>query len=400
LSLERDSARVERVVDALRFERVDALVCALPENVLLLTGYWPVIGSAIAVATTGGRVALVVPADERDLAAAGWADDLRNFEPGGLAELASVGSVVAAPLMALLRDLGLGGFSANIAFEAGGSFSPASYVSLHTYGATMRSLLESALPRARLADATALLARLRAVKTVREVERIMRSCAVAERAFLAGAPRVRAGATEREVAAAFAVGLDSEARGEERQGGFVFCMSGPHAAEAGRSYARSRARRLERGDVALVHCNSHVGGFWTDITRCFSAGEGGARAAGMYAAVLEARAAALDALRPGARARDVDGAARAVIAQRGYGSAFTHGTGHGVGFAAIDHDALPRIHPASPDVLEVGMVFNIEPAIYLDGVMGIRHCDVVALGERGPIVLTDFQTDVGELTTG
>jgi Xaa-Pro aminopeptidase len=120
----------------------------------------------------------------------------------------------------------------------------------------------------------------------------------------------------------------------------------------------------------------------------------------MYAAVLEARAAALDALRPGARARDVDGAARAVIAQRGYGSAFTHGTGHGVGFAAIDHDALPRIHPASPDVLEVGMVFNIEPAIYLDGVMGIRHCDVVALGERGPIVLTDFQTDVGELTTG
>jgi Xaa-Pro aminopeptidase len=400
LSLERDVARIERVVDALRVGRHDALVCALPANVLLLTGYWPVIGSAIAVVTVGGRAALVVPGDERDLAAGGWADDLRTFEPGGLAELASVGSTVAAPLAALLRDLGLGGFAASIAFEERGSFSPAPYVSLYTYAATMRSLLESALPRARLADASAMLARLRAVKTSLEMERIVRSCAVAGRAFLAGAQQVRAGATERAIAAAFAGRLESEARGEERQGGFVFCMSGPNSAEAGRAYARSRARRLERGDVALVHCNSHVGGFWTDITRCYSAGAPGAQATEMYAAVLEARAAAIEALQPGARARDVDSAARAVIRRRGHPGVFTHGTGHGVGFAAIDHDAMPRIHPASPDVLEAGMVFNIEPAIYLDGVVGIRHCDVVALGERGPTVLTDFQTDVSELTMG
>jgi Xaa-Pro aminopeptidase len=120
----------------------------------------------------------------------------------------------------------------------------------------------------------------------------------------------------------------------------------------------------------------------------------------MDGAGFEARAAALDALRIGARARDVERAARAVLERRGYGTAFTHGTGHGVGFAAIDHTAIPRLHPASPDTLESGMVFNIEPAIYLDGVTGVRHCDVVALGEHSATVLTSFHDSVGELAVG
>ncbi|HEY9425651.1 MAG TPA: M24 family metallopeptidase, partial [Gemmatimonadaceae bacterium] len=218
--------------------------------------------------------------------------------------------------------------------------------------------------------------------------------------FRAGATHVTANASERAIAAAFAAALAVEARGDERSAGFVFCMSGPNAAKAGRAYARSRSRRIEQGEVALVHCNSQVGGYWTDITRCYCAGAPGAPAADMYDAVFEARAAALDALRPGARARDVDGAARAVLEQRGYGSAFTHGTGHGVGFAAIDHNAIPRAHPASPDILEAGMVFNIEPAIYLDGVTGVRHCDMVALGERGIALLTSFHDSAGELATG
>ena len=71
-------------------------------------------------------------------------------------------------------------------------------------------------------------------------------------------------------------------------------------------------------------------------------------------------------------------------------NAFKHSTGHGVGFAAADPNALPRVHPASPDVLEKGMTFNIEPAIYIEGVGGMRHCDVVACTNVGTNVLTDF----------
>jgi Xaa-Pro aminopeptidase len=398
--VERDSERVQRVVDALREGGHDALVCALPANVLLLTGYWPVIGSAISLATSEGRVSLLAPADERDLAGAGWADELRTFELGGLEALRSVRESAAEPLGGLLRAAGLDTDGARIAFEGGSAIEPSSYVSMNVYGGAMRELIAQAAPRARLEDGSDLIARLRAVKTPREVERVTRACSVAERAFRAGATHVIANASEHRVAAAFEAGLEGEARGEERSGGFAFCMSGPNAAEAGRAYARSRARRLEQGEVALVHCNSHVGGWWTDITRTYCTGAPGAPAAEIYEAVLAARAAAMDVLRPGVRASDVDGAARAVLAERGFGRAFTHGTGHGVGFAAIDHNALPRIHPASPDVLEAGMVFNIEPAVYLPGVAGVRHCDVVALGERGATVLTPFHDTIGELVLG
>jgi Xaa-Pro aminopeptidase len=202
---------------------------------------------------------------------------------------------------------------------------------------------------------------------------------------------------ELEVAAAFRTPLSTHAPHAERAGGFAFCMSGPNAARAYGAYAQSSARKLARGDLALVHCNSYVDGFWTDITRTYCLGAPGARERDMYTAVFEARSAALDALRPGVRAQDVDAAARDVLRRHGFGGAFKHALGHGVGFAAIDHDAHPRIHPKSTEVLEAGMVFNIEPAIYLEGITGMRHCDVVALTGSGPQVLTPFQAGMEEL---
>lgn len=78
------------------------------------------------------------------------------------------------------------------------------------------------------------------------------------------------------------------------------------------------------------------------------------------------------------------------MAAHGFGDAFRHSTGHGVGFAAANGNALPRIHPQSPDVLDVGMTFNIEPAAYFDGYGGMRHCDVVAVTVDGVNVLTEF----------
>ena len=117
----------------------------------------------------------------------------------------------------------------------------------------------------------------------------------------------------------------------------------------------------------------------------------------MYEAVMEARGAALDSIRPGVLAAEVDRAARDTLEARGFGGAFKHSTGHGVGFAAIDANARPRISADSTERLEWGMVFNVEPAIYLDGAGGLRHCDMVAVTETGVEVLTDFQARVEEL---
>src|SRR5581483_9860524 len=98
----------------------------------------------------------------------------------------------------------------------------------------------------------------------------------------------------------------------------------------------------------------------------------------------------------GAKAADVDRAARETLAQRGFGRQFKHPTGHGVGFAAIDHLAHPRLHPQSDETLEAGMVCNVEPAIYLEGQEGLRHCDMVVVTETGCSLLTPFLAELSE----
>jgi Xaa-Pro aminopeptidase len=105
----------------------------------------------------------------------------------------------------------------------------------------------------------------------------------------------------------------------------------------------------------------------------------------------------MQAIRPGAAAADIDRGAREVLIAQGFGSAFKHGTGHGVGRSAISASALPRIHPQSPDTLNPGMVFNVEPAVYLSGYGGIRHCDMVAMTISGPALLTPFQCALDDL---
>ena len=113
--------------------------------------------------------------------------------------------------------------------------------------------------------------------------------------------------------------------------------------------------------IRAVHCNSFAGGFWTDITRTYSLGPVDVRVQKMYAAVFAARAAALDAIRPGVKSGVVDAAALCVLSDYGWKDEFKHSAGHGVGFGAIDAQALLRLHPRSTDVLQAGMVFNLEP---------------------------------------
>jgi Xaa-Pro dipeptidase len=94
----------------------------------------------------------------------------------------------------------------------------------------------------------------------------------------------------------------------------------------------------------------------------------------------------------------VDRAARDVLEARGFGPNFTHGLGHNVGFAgAVSSRYPPHLSPTAMDRLEPGMTFNIEPAIYIEGYGGLRHCDVVTLTEAGAEILTPFQATLAEL---
>ena len=399
-SQQRDVERINRIREGLERSQMDAFVCALPTNVLLVSGYWPVIGTSVAVVTRNGFVRLLAPEDEAELAHGSWADTVETLSFGSVKEIKTAVDVLRGPLTTIVKNIARGDRIV-IGCETGAVVEPASYVGMHLFGTAIYELLCEIVSPDAIRSADQVLSRLRSVLTPSEQTWVRGACDIAARAFLHRGESLRPSLNETDVATLFRASLVSPeglAGNEPRVGGDVFCMSGPNSAEAYAAYQRSRSRQLQCGDLILVHCNSYLNGYWTDITRTFCLAPIDQQKQRMYEAIFAARDAALAAIHPGVRAADVDRAARVVLTDYGFAKEFKHGLGHGVGFAAINHNAVPRLHPASDDLLEPGMIFNIEPAIYLDGFAGIRHCDMVLLTDHGPEVLTPFQSTLESLT--
>lgn len=385
-----DFERRDWILAALRAHKIDAFMCSLPTEVLLLTGYWPVIGTSVALFTAEGEAHLLLPDDEEELAQQTSASDRTLFKCALLDAITDAQSSIREPLGNLFRKLNLN--HARIGVETCQSFQPSSYAVMSLYLSGLREFLRGEFHDLELVPADAIFERLKACKTARELEKIRDSARVAGAAFESAKPQIAQDRSEPEIASSFQCAFEQTrpAPNTQRSYGYFFCMSGPNAAKADAAYARTRKRTIEDGDLVMIHCNSCGDGFWTDITRTYTAGKADAKQEDMRSAIMEAREAAICAIKPGVAARDVDWAARGVLTRRGFGEQFKHATGHGVGFAAANHNALPRIHPKSPDVLSAGMTFNIEPAIYLEGYGGMRHCDVVGITDNGVELFTDF----------
>jgi Xaa-Pro aminopeptidase len=240
--------------------------------------------------------------------------------------------------------------------------------------ATMRAdiflVLEEAVDPARSLSADAILSALRMIKSGDEVEALARAAAQADRAMMAGVEACRPGVTERQVADVIASYFRRD--GAETVD-VTLVASGPNGAfphhEAG-------DRHLQDGDTIILDIVGTLDGYKSDITRVVHLGEPSADLRSVYEVVLEANRRGREAAVAGAYARDVDHAVRQVIDQAGYGSYFIHRTGHGLGMEM--HEA-PWISGDSPTRLEPGMVFSIEPGIYLEGRFGVRIEDIVAV---------------------
>jgi Xaa-Pro aminopeptidase len=202
---------------------------------------------------------------------------------------------------------------------------------------------------------------------------------------------VRAGQRESDLAAH----LDWRLKGGgfERTSFETIVASGPNAALP---HARPGDRVLQAGDLVILDFGGVHGGYCVDMTRTVAVGEPGAEARRIYGAVLDAQAAAIAAIRPGVTCSEVDGAARAVLERSGYGHAFTHGTGHGLGLEIHEE---PRVGPVKAnsggvqmavrdEVLAPGLVITVEPGVYVPGVGGVRIEDDVLVTAEGSDVLT------------
>ncbi len=389
--------RDQVIRQALERTNWDLLVCSMPSNVLMLSGYWPAVGYSMALATRGGQIALVVPDDEDDVAEHSWVDEVATYAPAPMDRLIGAEESVFEAFSKIKRDLAIA--ADRIGFEQTDAFEPASYAPHMLRGSAGR-LLRKAFPSATLAPADELLAEMRTIKTPAEIEHIRTACRVAEQAFKKGSRLLETDMTEAEAAAACRIALSaclSDFGPVTRCDGFMDCMSGVNSEKAFGPYPRSRSRKLESGDLVIIRCHCYADGYWADIARTYHVGAMDEKERNMFAAVFAARDAALAIMRPGVRAAEVDRAAREVLEAHGLGAAFKHPAGHGAGFGAADPGARPRLHPKSDDVLKPGMVLKLEPGVYLEQHGGIRKADMIAITEEGAEVLSPFHWSLDEL---
>jgi len=233
--------------------------------------------------------------------------------------------------------------------------------------------------------ATDIIGIMRVRKSAEELAALQRAAAQADRAMAAGVAACRPGVTELEVAKAIEAAFLADGADQVE---FAIVASGPNGAFP---HHHPGQRRLQPGDTVIIDIGASLDGYKSDITRVVHLGQPPAEVQQVYAAVLEAVRRAEAVVRPGVLARDVDRAARAHLEAAGYGALFVHRTGHGLG---LESHEPPWITSDNDTRLEPGMVFSIEPGVYLPGRFGVRIEDIVAVTPEGVRILTGFAHDL------
>ncbi|MDQ1443892.1 MAG: hypothetical protein QOI20_356 [Acidimicrobiaceae bacterium] len=248
--------------------------------------------------------------------------------------------------------------------------------------ATFLLRLQSKLPDAAWSPASAVTSPLRAVKDDEEVEALARASAAADRvsAQLQSGEVRFVGRTEAEVSAE--IGRRLRAEGHSRVN-FAIVGSGPNSASP---HHEPGPRVIEPNEPVVCDFGGVLDGYCSDTTRTFWTGgsDPTPNFRDLYAVLFEAQRAAVDAAVVGTPCEDVDGVARGIITDGGYGVQFIHRTGHGIG---IEEHEDPYLVRGNAERLEPGHAFSIEPGIYFAGRWGARIEDIVVATAEGPRAL-------------
>jgi Xaa-Pro aminopeptidase len=343
--------RLARATTETANRELDALVVSPSRDLAYLTGYdpMPLPRPTLLVLRPSHDPAMLVPELERALAAASPVADHLELVPwrdGSDPYEAAASLLTGADRIAVADRLW----------------------ATHLLG------LQRELPDAAFSPASPVMGRLRAVKDERELGALRRAGRAADETFRHVVSMSFQGRSEEDVAHDLAELL---VRNGHARADFTIVASGPNAASP---HHEPGGRTILPRDAVVMDFGGQLGGYFSDTTRTVVVADPPEGFEQAYAAVREAQGAAVDAVRPGLEAQEVDRAARTIIDAAGYGERFIHRTGHGIG---LELHEPPYMVEGDRTVLEPGMTFSVEPGVYLEGRFGIRIEDIVAVTADG-----------------
>lgn len=346
--------RLERFRRMLAEEGLDGLVVSQPDNLRYLSGFagsgWLLISERDAVLATDFRYTEQAKQESPSFEITQIRQELHNWLPN------------------LALDLGW----RRLGFEANHT----SYDTYQKLGEAVRAKQVNL----ELVPTTGIVEQLRAVKEPQELVFITKAVQLADAALEEAKRIVQPGVTEKEVA--WEIEQNLRQRGSQGVPFEIIVASGPNSALP---HARPTDKAIRDGEPVLIDMGARINGYCSDLSRTLFLGGANATFQKVYGIVQEAQTAAIDEVRSEMAASQADQLARSVIEQAGYGDAFGHGLGHGVGLAVHE---FPRLGLSSSESLADGMVFTIEPGIYLAGQGGVRIEDMVVMENGKARVLT------------
>ncbi|MCJ8009624.1 M24 family metallopeptidase [Lederbergia wuyishanensis] len=231
-------------------------------------------------------------------------------------------------------------------------------------------------------SAEEVLHQLRMIKDDNELFLLRKACELADFAVQVGVNEIKEGKSEQDIIAA--IEYEVKKKGVSGMSFDTMVLAGANAASP---HGTPGATKIKKGDFVLFDLGVIYEGYCSDITRTVAYGDINQEQEKIYQTVLKAEEAAVNATRPGVLAKDLDSIARDIIHQAGYGEYFPHRLGHGLGISVHEYPSMTATNKLE---LKPGMVFTIEPGIYVPGVAGVRIEDDVLVTESGVEVLTKF----------
>jgi Xaa-Pro dipeptidase len=377
--------RAEIIREFLAEQNLQAWLAWRPDELLMMTGHVPYWGASALLYFKDEQPLLFVPAIE-PVDHIPDALEVQEYPWGRLECADPIGALVEAIRVNLERK-GLKPEQVGASFSAARTALPIQAAEQNPMPEDFWNRVAGLVAKAdvRRQDAFVSLYLIKTAEEAKQIQRANQVAGIGLQAFFAG---VCAGTSETAL-----VSMTESAVHAQIGNDVVFharawatVQSGPHSADAGR-FNRSSSRRLENGDLVLIEMATCVNGYWSDLTRTVAVGSLCADLARVFSVAREAQKAAIEAVRPGATAGEIDAIARETIAQHGLAAYYRHGTGHHVGFRY--HDPGFGLVPGGKETLQPGMIVTIEPGIYVPEYCGgARIEDNVLVTANGHEVLS------------